>query len=175
MGSLTGKKVLVVLAPKDFQDKEFFKSRVSLQAAGAELLTAAEGVEEATGVLGGKAKVDADLNKINLKDYTALVFIGGSGAKVYFKQKQVLALVREAAAQKKVIGAICIAPTILANAGILQGKKVTSFPSEEKNLVAAGARYTGRPVEVDGKIVTANGPEAAEAFGERLVKVLEKS
>ena len=174
MGKLTGKKVLMILAPKDFRDEEFFKTRVALQAAGAELLTAAKGVEEATGVFGGKAKVDVDLNKIDPKDYTALVFVGGPGAQVYFKDKQVLTLVQQAVEQKKVLGAICIAPSILANAGVLKGKKVTSFPSEEKNLVKAGAQYTGRPVEVDGRLVTANGPEAAEAFGEKLVEVLEK-
>jgi protease I len=175
MGKLSGKKVLMVLAPKDFRDEEFFKTRVALQAAGAEVLTAAQGVEEALGVLGGKVKIDVDLAAVNLQDYAALVFVGGTGAQVYFNQESVLALVRGAFAQKKVIGAICIAPSILANAGILKDKKVTSFPSEEKNLVAAGAHYTGQAVEVDGRLVTANGPQAAEAFGEKLVAVLEEN
>ncbi len=176
MGVLTGKKVLMVLAPKDFNDEEFFKSRVALQAAGAQVLIASHKVEEATGMAGGKAKVDFYLgnDKINNEDFLAVVFIGGSGSKTYFNNSFALDLARWAVKQGKVVGAICIAPSILANAGLLQGKRATSFPSEKENLEKKGAVFTGAKVETDGKIVTAAGPQAAEEFGRKLVKVLGK-
>ena len=173
MGQLTGKKVLMVVSPKDFRDEEYFKTRVVLQGAGAQVLTVSDGVEEATGVLGGKAKVDLDLEAVTIDDYQAIVFVGGPGAASYFNHKTVLALAKQVAQQEKVIGAICIAPSILANAGILDGKKVTSFPSEEGNLKKKGAIFTGKDVEVDGKIVTARGPAAAERFGQELAKLIQ--
>jgi protease I len=71
----------------------------------------------------------------------------------------------------KVVSAICIAPSILANAGILNGKKATSFPSQRNNINAVGT-YTGTPVEVDGKIITGNGPQAAKDFGKKIAEAL---
>jgi len=71
-----------------------------------------------------------------------------------------------------VVGAICIAPGILARAGILKGRKATVFPSEIEALKRNGAFYTALPVVIDGRIVTASGPEAAEEFGKALVKTL---
>lgn len=68
--------------------------------------------------------------------------------------------------------AICIAPVTLANAGILEGKRTTAFPSVESDLKARGANYTGNPVERDGKIITGSGPEAATEFGKTIVAAL---
>ncbi|MEK7136703.1 MAG: DJ-1/PfpI family protein, partial [Patescibacteria group bacterium] len=80
------------------------------------------------------------------------------------------------------LGAICIAPTILARAGVLRGKKATvwdpstgsgqvALPTPSQVLRECGAQYTGEAVTVDGKIVTANGPAAAEEFGRRLASI----
>ena len=73
----------------------------------------------------------------------------------------------------KIIAAICIAPVTLANAGILNGKKATVFPSGKNDLIRNGAKYTGDSVTVDGNIITANGPMAAEAFGKKIVEMLK--
>ena len=75
--------------------------------------------------------------------------------------------------QNKIIAAICIAPVTLANAGILNGKKATVFPSGKNDLIRNGAKYTGDSVTVDGNIITANGPMAAEAFGKKIVEMLK--
>jgi protease I len=58
------------------------------------------------------------------------------------------------------------------NAGILNGKKATSFPSERDNINAVGT-YTGNAVEVDGKIITGNGPQAAKEFGKKIAESLK--
>ncbi|MBC7348303.1 MAG: DJ-1/PfpI family protein, partial [Clostridia bacterium] len=78
----------------------------------------------------------------------------------------------EAAEQGKVLGAICLAPVTLANAGVLAGRKATVFSPEAKRLEAAGAKYTGAGVEIDGRIVTASGPENAKDFGEAIAALL---
>jgi protease I len=166
-------KILMVLAPKDFRDEEYQKPRQVLEKAGAVVEVASKGVVEAEGMLGARVKVDRDLSQANIDDYGGVIFVGGTGAAVYFSDQAALTLARSAWEKGKVVGAICIAPSILANAGLLSGKKATAFYSEKNNLVAKGAQYTGQPVEVEGKIVTANGPQAAEEFGEKLVEVLQ--
>ena len=73
----------------------------------------------------------------------------------------------------RITAAICAGPSILANAGILIGKTVTGTPSQEENIKNRGGEYTGMPVEVDGQIITAKGPDAAEEFGEKIAYLLE--
>ncbi len=72
------------------------------------------------------------------------------------------------------LGAICIAPSILARAGLLDGIRATAFPSQEADLRAHGAFWTPDAVAVDGRIVTANGPHSAEQFGESMVRLLDR-
>jgi protease I len=72
-----------------------------------------------------------------------------------------------------ILAAICAAPSILANAGLLKGKTATSFPDEGENLKAKGANFTGQGLEIDGRIITADGPAHAKQFGEAIVKALK--
>jgi protease I len=72
----------------------------------------------------------------------------------------------------KVLAAIGVAPTILANANVLAGVRATSYLSEQNVLVQAGAIYTGLPVERDRLIITATGPAAALQFGRAIVDAL---
>jgi protease I len=173
MGRLSGKKVLMVVAPSQFRDEEYFQPKVIIQASGAIVETTADTKEEeATGTQGGKAKIDLPLGRVKPASYAAIVFVGGPGAKGYFQDKQAKKLAQEFAQPGKVVGAICIAPTILANAGVLAGKKATAFSSELKKLQAKKAQVIKQAVVVDGNIVTAEGPEAALEFGRKLVDVL---
>lgn len=119
----------------------------------------------AKGMFGGTVKPDTTLEDVDVSRFDALVFVGGSGAKIYFDDPTAHRLAREAYENGRVVAAICIAPSTLANAGLLGGKKATCFPSESQNLREKGAVYTGKPVEQDGRIVTADGPGSAREFG----------
>lgn len=145
-----------------------------LEKAGVSVVTASLMTGQITGIKGMKTVSDITLAAASASDYDAVVFIGGGGAQVLFNNPDAQKLAKDAEAQEKVIGAICIAPAIVANAGVLKGKKVTSFPSVKMILAAGGAEYTGKAVEVDGKVITANGPEAATEFGEAVLKALQK-
>jgi protease I len=101
-----------------------------------------------------------------------VIFVGGPGAVDFVGNRTALNLVRQAFSQRKVIAGIGTAPTILANAGVLKGVRVTAFLSERVNLVQAGAVYTGNPVEKDGSIVTATGPVVANVFVRAIVDAL---
>jgi len=115
---------------------------------------------------------DKNFYDVDTKDYDAVVFVGGTGSSAYFNNQKALDLAKQFYDSGKVTAAICIAPTILANAGVLSGKKATAFPSERSNVNAVGT-YTGSSVEVDGKIVTGSGPEAAVEFGKKIVETLK--
>jgi len=167
-------KVLMVVAPQNFRDEEYQKPRQILEQAGFEIEVASKGVSEAVGMFGAKARVDKDITQVNVDDYLGVVFVGGTGAAVYFEDQNALNLAKNAFEKGKVVGAICIAPSILANAGILEGKKATVFFSEKESLTTKGVQYTGELVTVDGNIVTANGPGAVEKFGKKIVENLER-
>ena len=172
---IQGKSILMIIASKDFRDEELFHTREVLEQNGGKVTVASTTRETITGMLGKTAVADILLSEANQADYDAIVFVGGFGAQEYFNDSTAQSLARKAAKDGKVLGAICIAPSILANAGLLKGVKATVYESERDNLVRNGAQYTGDKVTKDGDIVTANGPEAARAFGKALVgKIAEK-
>lgn len=169
---MTGKKVAMVIAPRDFRDEELREPRQHLLDEGAEVDVASATLAAAVGKLGMTVEPDIILDDIDPAGYDGIVFVGGSGSRVYFDDVRVHDLVGHFLAEGKVVGAICIAPAILANAGLLAGRRVTSFETERSGLKSAGALLVDRPVVVDGRIVTAEGPAAAREFGEALAGVL---
>lgn len=173
--NLKGKKVIFVVAPSDFRDEELFHPKEVLEANGASTAIASLSKGALQGVMGGTAQATLSLNDVKAENFDAIVFVGGSGAQVYFNNSKAMALAREFLSAGKITSAICIAPSILANAGLLKGKKATCFSSEAANLKAKGATYTGKAVEVDGLLVTADGPSSAKAFGNEIAKLLSKS
>ena len=166
------KKAVFIIASANFQDDELAQPLGVLKGKGIAVTIASTTLEEITGMNGGKAKADILLNNVVVDDYDAVVFIGGSGAAQYLDDPVAHTLARETLAKNKILGAICIAPQILANAGVLKGKKATVYPTEGDKLKACDVNYTAQAVERDGFIITADGPKSAVAFGEALSKAL---
>ena len=166
------KSVVMIIAPSEFKDEEYFHSKQVLIDRGIDVKTASKELT-AISVSGKEVKCDLLIEDVNVDNYDCVVFVGGAGASVYFDDDKVQDIAVKANEQGKIVAAICIAPSILANAGILEGKRVTAFPSQEANLEEKGASYTGESVTVDGHIVTGNGPESAKDFGERIAELLE--
>lgn len=168
-------KILMVIAPDNFRDEEYFETRKVLESEGFSVETASKTMESAKGMLGGAAKPDLALSEADAGDYKAVVFVGGSGASVYFDDEEAKSLARDAFEKGKLVAAICIAPTILANAGILEGKKATVWKDQGliDNLESRGAEHTGEDVTVDGRVITASGPPAAEGFGKAIAEALK--
>jgi|APLak6261675434_1056106.scaffolds.fasta_scaffold00543_8 protease I len=165
-------QVLMIIAPFDYRDEELVEPRDELRLAGHHVTLASKEAGWCTGVSGIRTEATLALRDVRCDDYDAVVFVGGNGAQVYFEDPDARRIAVEFDRKDKVIGAICVAPTILANAGVLMGRRATAFPSELRTLAKHGARTTGADVCVDGNLVTASGPKFAEAFGERLVAAL---
>ena len=174
MATLQGKKVLMVIAAKNFRDEELLKPYAVLTAEGAQVTIACSTLSPVKGMLGHIAKPDLLLKDAKVDDYDAVVFVGGVGAVEYWNNPTAHAVVKAVVASGKVLGAICMAPVTLANAGVLQGRRATVWESEGPKLTARGAKYYGTPLEVDGKIITADGPTSAEAFGRAIAQALTK-
>lgn len=166
------KKVLMVIAPDKFRDEEYREPRRILEEKGCAVTVASSHRRPVRGMLGMTVTPDATLAEVAPDDYDLVVFVGGSGAEAYFDDARAQAIASETVKAGKPLGAICVAPTILANAGLLKGKKATVWESQAPALRAGGAQYTGRPVERDGTIVTADGPGSAARFAEELARAL---
>lgn len=164
-------KILSVIAPVDFQDKEYGDSKKALEKAGHEVITTST-AGTAHGKFGAEVDVDVLLSDASSDDYDAIMFIGGPGSFEYFDDPTALNLAQDFYNAGKLTTAICVAPSILANAGLLEGKTVTCWDGEAGTLKGAGANYTGKSVEVDGLIVTGDGPMSATAFGETIANSL---
>lgn len=163
---------LLIIAPEKFRDEEYFHTKEELENADIEVVTASKSVEIAKATLGATVEPDITLRDVNANDYDAIVFIGGSGSSIYFNNPIAHQIAKDSAANGKILAAICIAPSILANAGLLKGVNATAFSSEEANLRAKGANWTGDSVTIDGNIITANGPGAARDFGRYISEAL---
>lgn len=168
-------KALFIIAPKNFQDKELLDTRQVLNEAGVETKVASLTTETAEGSLGTKVVPDLAIKDIVLLEYAMVIFVGGPGALGLYEYEEVKKLLTNLKTSEKKIGAICIAPVLLARAGILQGKKVTVYKTEEsvKELAEQGAQLIEQDVVTDGRIVTANGPAAAKTFGQALLKLIK--
>jgi len=167
-------KALLIIPPERFRDEEYLQTKEELEKAHIGTVTASKYPAVSIGMLGGKVTPGMTLDHVDLTAYDAVVFIGGGGSVVYFNNPQALDIARKADAAGKVVAAICIAPSILANAGVLNGKRATASASEADNLRAKGAEYTGELVTIDGRIVTGIGPKASKEFGKAVAKALVK-
>jgi len=172
--NLTGKKVVMIIAPENFRDEELIEPQNVLTEKGAEVKVACVSLETAKGMLGAHVKPDMLISDIKPDQWDAIILVGGTGASKYWDDPVVHSILQEAVKQDKIVGAICIAPVTCANAGILAGKQATVYESEAGKLKDKGAVYSGASVQRDGKIITANGPSAAREFGNSIAEALKE-
>ncbi len=116
---------------------------------------------------------DMNLDDALQRDYDMVVLPGGMpGAANLNDDTRVHELLKKMANSGKFTGAICAAPMVLANAGILDGKRATSFPGFVDKMDLPNTNYTGAPVERDGKVITSRGAGTALDFALELVDAL---
>lgn len=165
--------IIMVVAGKDFRDPEYFETKEVLTNRGAVIKTASTAAEEAVGVEGGRAGVDLRFENINVEDFEAIIFVGGTGVTEYFENTEVLDLVRKFNSSGKLVAAICWASEILARAGILADKKATIWDGAKQALLSRNIAYSGEDITVDGNVITASGPAYATKFGEAIADWLK--
>jgi len=168
-------KVLLIVAQKDFQPIEYSKVRDALEAESIAVEVASPNGGTATATSGFTVET-IPIADVNVDDYIAIVIIGGPGTRSNLAGTRGLnEQISSATEKEKIVAAICLAPTILAEAGILNGVKATVWPEDKyiKLLANYGAIYINKHVVTDGKIITAQGPMAAEEFATTVTKAVK--
>ncbi|MCD6094823.1 DJ-1/PfpI family protein [bacterium] len=171
------KRAVMVVAFSDFRDQEYFVPKEILENGGIEVKTASNKKGIAFGADGGEAKIDLLIEEINPKSFDAVIFVGGPGCLKCLDNENSYKVAKETVLEGKILGAICISPVILAKGEVLKGKKATVWTSPLdkdpiKILKENGAEFVDEKVVQDGKIITANGPDAAKEFGEKILENL---
>jgi protease I len=174
----SSKNILMVIAPQDFRDEEFFEPYQHFtQERQWSVTVASTQTGLAKGMLGKSVDVTQTLESQNASQFDALVVVGGMGSPEYLWENETLrTLTQDFARQSKVISAICLSGVVLAKAGVLDGKKATvwEMPESVAEFEKAGAHYIKQDVVVDGSIVTSNGPHAATPFAHEVANQLSK-
>ncbi|HII05994.1 MAG TPA: DJ-1/PfpI family protein [Methanotrichaceae archaeon] len=172
-------KILIVLSSTDFNDIEYNTSKARFLDEGFEVHVASKGTDEAVGMDGSSVAIDLEVADAEVSDYEAVVFIGGPGVDdlVLYEDPDYLNLASSIRDQDVIVGAICVAPKILANAWLLGGRKATVFPDSDSiaYIKSKGATYSDEQVVRDGNIITACGPEASEPFAEAVVAAVKEN
>ncbi len=171
------KKIAIIIPFKDFRDEEYFVPKENLMLKGFEVKTISNESGNALGADGGEVEVDLKLEEVDVKDFDAFVFVGGPGCLKNLNNEKSYKLIIEANYLRKIIGAICISPVILAETGILKNKKATVWTSSldksaAKFLEEKKAFYQDEDVVVDDNIITADGPSSARKFAESIMSRL---
>jgi 4-methyl-5(b-hydroxyethyl)-thiazole monophosphate biosynthesis len=162
-------RVLVPLA-EGFEEIEAVTIVDVLRRASIDVVTAALGDAEVEGSHGIAVTADARLDELKSADFDAVVLPGGMpGSRTLRDDERVLGIVRTLARENKLVAAICAAPIALEAAGVLAGKRATSYPGNE----LPSARYAEERVVVDGTLVTSRGPGTALEFALTLVERLK--
>ena len=168
-------KLLMVIAHEKFRDEEYLIPAEAFSEAGIAFDVAADKPGSCIGMLGEKVEVSQSIKESDPTQYDGIVIVGGAGcAEFLWTDIDLRALVQTMYDDAKVVAAICLAPVVLAYAGILEGRQATVFKTRlsEKAFADKGVTFTDIPVVVDGRIITANGPLAASAFADEIIDAL---
>lgn len=150
------RKRAVIITGPNFQDEEFVYPLYRLREAGFTVEVATDGQAEVHGKYGVPARPTVDARTLREPEYDLVIVPGGHEAPSRVRQiPEVLAFLRAMHAAGKVVGAICHGPCVLISAGLVKGKRATSYEGTRDDMTNAGATYVEAPVVVDGHLVTA--------------------
>jgi 4-methyl-5(b-hydroxyethyl)-thiazole monophosphate biosynthesis len=165
-------KALVFLAT-GFEEIEALTVVDVLRRAGVDVTIAGLAPNVTEGKHGVKVVPDKSIDDVKVEDFDAVVAPGGNlGYKNLRKDPRVIAMVKKAFNSNKLVAAICAGPTVLSDAGVLDGKACTIYPGMDEELEKGGGKPKHDIVVVDGKIITSRGPATALPFALKLAEKL---
>ena len=162
-------KTAAVFVEDLYQEMEVWVPAYRLREAGLKTVFVGTGKPEYKSKLGYPVKAEVDVKDVKSADFDVLVVPGGFAPDYLRRHEAVSRLVREMDQAGKPIGAICHALWVLCSAGILKGRRVTSFFAIKDDVVNAGAQWVDEEVVVDRNLVTSRRPDDLPAFCRELV------
>ena len=178
MAKLSGKKI-AILVDNYFEESEMTGPMEELKKSGADVdLIAAEPENgEVQGLnhvdKGHKFKINKTLDEAIIDDYDALILPGGAINSDKLRiQDKAINWVKDIISKGKPLAVICHAPWVLASAGVVNGRRLTSFPTIQDDLINAGADWLDEEVVIDGTLITSRKPDDIPAFNKAITTLL---
>ena len=177
MAELNGKRIAII-ATSFFEEAELVKPRDELRAAGAEVKVYSTSTEPIQAVEGDteptqKVDVDGTFDDIDVDDIDALIVPGGTiNADSIRAEEKAQALVKAVDDAGKPLAVICHGPWLLVSAGLVAGRRLTSFPSLSIDVKNAGGDWVDEEVVVDGNLITSRNPDDLPAFVKAITDAL---
>ena len=179
MADLSNARVLI-LATDGFEDAELFEPRQALLDAGAKVTLASIKTDPIQGVKNDSDPTrtitpDLTLDQVDTEEFDALLLPGGVGNPDKKRmEERAVAIVGEFMDDDKIVAAICHAPWLLAEADVVDGRRVTSWPSVRTDLENAGGDVVDEEVVIDENLITSRKPDDIPAFNRALIAALEE-
>ena len=162
--------MIYVFLADDFEEMEAIAPIDLLRRAGVKLQIVGVGGKTVTGRSGITMVCDITEDETDRSICEAVILPGGPGHTKLAKSKELLEIISIAAKQKKLLAAICAAPSILGQNGYLQGKRACCYPGFEETLI--GAQIVYGPVVIDGNVITSRGAGTSTDFALAIVSYL---
>lgn len=168
------KKVLM-LVEEGAEDSEFIYPYYRFQEEGYKVdVVGPKANQTYPGKHGVPFKSNLAPEDVKINEYEAIIIPGGKAPDRMRINKGLVKIVKDAHGKGKIIAAVCHGPQMLIEAGIVRGKKVTSWQSVATDLKNAGAIFVDAPVVVDGNIVTSRFPADLPQFCKEAINLLKK-
>jgi protease I len=170
---------VLILATDGFEEAELFEPRQALLDAGVTVTLASITTDPIQGVVhesekGKSITPDLTLEDVDIDDYDALLLPGGVGNPDKMRlEERAVEIVGEFMDEGKIVAAICHAPWLLVEADVVDGRRVTSWPSVRTDLENAGADVVDEEVVIDDNLITSRKPDDIPAFNRALLDALE--
>lgn len=170
MADLSGKKVAFLLT-NGYEDSELTSPWDAIIGAGAHATLVSPADDDLTGKKGHRAPVDLDVASADADDFDALMLPGGVVNADHLRMdERSVQFTRAFFDAGKPVGVICHGAWILIEAGVMDGRTLTSYPSLRTDLKNAGAHWVDEEVVVDQGLVSSRTPDDLPAFNAKLVE-----
>ncbi|QXT38712.1 type 1 glutamine amidotransferase domain-containing protein [Gymnodinialimonas ceratoperidinii] len=178
MPEMSNAKILI-MSTHGFEQSELEVPLKKLRDAGAEVHVAAPESGEITGWdndnWGDKVSVDLTIDQVNHDDYHALVLPGGQiNPDILRTKSEAVSLVKKFVDSGKIVAAICHGPWMLVEAGVVEGREMTSYPSIKTDLINAGAKWEDSEVAISNGIITSRNPDDLDAFVNKIIEEVKE-
>lgn len=165
-------RTILILVGPEYEELEVWYPKLRLEEAGFEVKLAGTGEREVRGKHGYPCKPDGRVQDFPAGSLDGLVSPGGWAPDKLRRDPEVLRRVREVHAAGKMVASICHGGWVLASAGIVRGRRLTSTVGIRDDLVNAGAEWVDEPAVIDGNLVSSRVPADLPAFGAAMLRVL---
>ena len=171
---------ILIMAADGFEQSELEVPLERLQDAGANIDIASIEKGDITGWdeddWGDEIEVDVKISDVDIDDFDALILPGGQiNPDLLRVNEAAVSLIRDFAATGKPVAAICHAPWLLIEAGLVNGRRLTCYKSIRTDVANAGATVVDEAVVVDGNIITSRCPDDLPAFCDAIIEALATS